>query len=109
MSARTLSSIDYDEIDSLLSGIDYIAKANGSMTKFKNWQADYATRGDFRVSTFSSAGGDDVMASVTSGQIAGTRVFLTRDNLARVGGMIANAKSTLDTLAAADEQQKKKR
>jgi hypothetical protein len=101
------SSVDYDEIDSLLAGIDYIAKANASVTKLRNWQADYATRGDFRVSTFSSANGD-VMASVASGQIGGTHIFVTRENLARLRGMIANAKNTLDVIAADDERQKKK-
>lgn len=103
------SSIDYDEIDSLLKGIDFIAKADGSVTKLNSWQADYATRDDFRVSTFSSSR-QDVMASVASGQIGAAQVFFTRDNLSRLRGMIANAKNTLDVIAAeeADAAKKKK-
>ncbi len=99
------SSIDYDEIDSLLAGIDYIYKADASVTKFKNWQADYATRGDFRISTFNSGDGS-VMAAVVSGQIGGTQIFLARDDLARVRGMIAGAKNTLDILSGSDREKK---
>lgn len=98
---QNTSSIDYDEIDSLIRGIDYIAKANSSITKFDKFQADYATVGDFRVSTF---GGQrqNVMASVRSGQIGGTQVFLTIEELQRLRHIIANAKKTLDDIASAD-------
>ena len=49
---ESTSYIDYDEIGSLISGIDYIAKVNKSATKFSNFQADYNTKGYFKVSTF---------------------------------------------------------
>jgi len=101
------SSIDYDEIDFLLAGIDYVSKTDASVTKLNNWQADYATRGDFRVSTFSSGDGS-TMAAVVSGQIGGTQIFLARDDLARVRGMIAGAKNTLDVLGGSDGVKKTK-
>jgi hypothetical protein len=45
--------IDYEEIPSLTKGIDYISKVDKSSTKLDNYQADYRTKGDFRISKFS--------------------------------------------------------
>lgn len=64
------SYVDYDEIPSLLKGIDYIAKVDKSVTKLDNFQADYKTKGDLRISTFSSGSGE-VMVAVKSGTIGG--------------------------------------
>ena len=67
------SYIDYDEIDSLIRGIDYIAKVDKSATKFSDFQADYKTKGDFEVSTFSN--GEKIMVAVSSGNIGKVTAF----------------------------------
>lgn len=90
------SFIDYDEIDPLLKGIDYVAKVDGSATKLANFQADYRTRGDFRVSTFSSPKG--IMTSVESGSIGSTSIFLTTSALGQFREIISNAKAKLDSI-----------
>jgi hypothetical protein len=50
------SFIDYDEIDSLLQGIDYISRANKDVTKMKNFEAEFKTKGDLSAGTFSDRG-----------------------------------------------------
>ncbi len=48
------SFIDFDEIDSLIQGIDYISKVKPDVTKFADFQADYTTKGELKISTFNS-------------------------------------------------------
>ncbi len=92
------SFIDYDEIPSFLKGIDYISKVDSSVTKLDSFQADFRTKGDFRVSTFSSQ--KETMASMSSGSIGQTAMFLRITDVARFRELVASAKSTLDSLRA---------
>lgn len=93
------SYVDYDEIPSLLKGIDYIAKVDKSVTKLDNFQADYKTKGDLRISTFSSGSGE-VMVAVKSGTIGGTTVYLKVSDLGKLRELIASAKGRLDAIKA---------
>jgi hypothetical protein len=92
------SFIDFDEIPSFLKGIDYISKVDSSVTKLDNFQADFRTKGDFKISTFSSA--KETMASISSGSIGETSMFLKIGDVARFRDFIASAKNTLDSLRA---------
>lgn len=90
------SYIDYDEIKSLISGINYISKVDKSATKFSNFQADYKTRGDFGVSTFSS--GEKIMVAVSSGRIGKVTAFYNISSLLEIRKIIQKAKARIDTL-----------
>jgi len=90
------SYIDYDEIDSLVKGIDYVSKVERSITKLDNFQADYHTKGDFKISTFSSRG--QTMIAVSSGDIGEVSVFFPLSKLEDLRGLIANAKAKLDAI-----------
>lgn len=90
------SYIDYDEIDSLLKGIDYISKVQRSITKLDDFQADYHTKGDFKISTFSARGQN--MVAVSSGDIGEVNVFLPVSKLEDLKALIANAKAKLDAI-----------
>ncbi|MHA1263549.1 MAG: hypothetical protein ACTSSA_15995 [Candidatus Freyarchaeota archaeon] len=46
------SFIDYDEIQSLLKGIDYIASLRADVTDLNQFEATYQTKGNFKVTTF---------------------------------------------------------
>ena len=55
----TTSYVDYDEIESLLKGLDYIVKLDKSATKLRSFQADYRAAGGAMThcpATFSEAG-----------------------------------------------------
>lgn len=91
------SYIDYDEIESLLKGIDYISKIESSVTKLDKFQADYKTRGDFTVSTYNDSSGK-IQAAVKSGGYAGTLAYLSLDELAQFKSLIQQAKAKIDSI-----------
>lgn len=90
------SYIDYDEIDSLLRGIDYIGKIKRDVTTLQEFQADYRTKGDLSVSTFTS--GPNVMAAIKSGTVGETTAYLKLDDLAAFRKVISDAKAKLDSV-----------
>jgi len=97
MESENTSYIDYDEVDSLIKGIDYISRADASVTKLKHFEADYRTKGDLEISTFSSGSGE-IQAAVASGTIGGTRAFLSISKLGEFRNLIVNAKAGLDSV-----------
>ena len=86
--------VDYDEIDSLLTGIDYIAKVNTDQSKLKNFEAHYKTKGDLDVATYSSR--DRIEAVVSVGRVRSVSVYLEMDKLQKVRQLIVDAKAALD-------------
>lgn len=91
---ENVSYVDFDEIDSLLKGIEYISKVNREVTKLALFEVDYRTKGDLRISVFSNQKGD-VSAAVSSGTIGRTSSFINLTDLGKLCEMIANAKSML--------------
>jgi hypothetical protein len=89
------SYIDYDEIDSLIKGIDYISKIDRSVTKLDDFQADYSTRGDLRVSTFTS-GIAAIKSAVLAGRIYTERAYLSLTGLTQLRTEIVAAKKQID-------------
>jgi len=90
------SYVDYDEIESLISSINYISKVDKTATKFSNFQADYKTKGDFGVSTFSS--GEKIMVAVSSGHIGQVTAFYNMSSLPEIRQIIEKAKAKIDAL-----------
>ena len=90
------SYVDYDEIPSLIKGLEYIAKVDKSATPFDNFQADYRTRGDLQISTYSTDGGAKIAAAVSSGTIGRTRAFLTLRDLDSLRTFVETARAGLE-------------
>ena len=83
---QNTSFVDADEIDSLLKGIDYIAKIGKDITKHENFEVDYRTKGDLRIGVFNSGRSGNIHAVIASGRIGRTSAFdfsLYRDEGAR--------------------------
>jgi len=91
------SYIDYDEIESLLKGIDYISKVKSSVTNLEDFQADYRTKGDFQISTFSARKGA-IMAAVSSGAYGEVSTYFPLSKLDGLRDLIVKAKAKLDTI-----------
>src|SRR5262245_26294741 len=91
------SFIDYEEIAPLLKGIDYIGKMEKSVTKLDSFQADYKTKGNLKVSVFSTSG-EQLMVAVESGRIGSTSVFLKFADLQALRSYISTAKDRLDAM-----------
>ena len=90
------SFIDYDEIDSLIEGINYISSLKSDVTKLKDFQADYKTRSNLEISTFSS--GRKILAAVTSGTIGGVTAYFNLTDLEKVKLLIIKAKEKIDSI-----------
>jgi hypothetical protein len=93
------SFIDYDEIDSLLKGIDYIAKIDSTVTKLKNFEAQYTTKGEFSVTVFNDAEG--LQVAITSGRFGGVSMYLKLEELVNFRKLITDAKAGLDEIRQA--------
>jgi hypothetical protein len=94
---ESTSYVDYDEIDSLIAGIDYINKLDKTATRLKNFQADYRTRGDLTISTYSTSNGE-IEASVSSGRIGAVQAYVSLANTAQLRAFLVKAKETLDAI-----------
>jgi hypothetical protein len=94
-----ISYIDYDEIESLLRGIEYIARIDKTATKFDRLQAVYHTRGDFEVLTYRTEG--EVMVAISSGRSASATVYLRLPELPELRDCLAKAKAAIDAIRMA--------
>jgi len=90
---ESISYVDYDEIESLISAIDYIAKVDKTSTRFQNFQADYNTKGDFRISTYSSE--EKIMVLVSSGTIRSVTAYFKFSSLSEIRSLIEKAKAKI--------------
>lgn len=88
------SFVDADEIDSLIRGIDYVAKATREVTKLDSFEAEYRTKGDFRIIVFNNSSGE-LRAAVSSGRIGKTQVFLRLADLEELRQAIIQARTKL--------------
>jgi hypothetical protein len=91
---KETSYIDYDEVDSLIKGIDYITKVDKTVTTFERFEADYRTKGDLTVATFGET--NKVQAAVQCGRIGGASAYYTLDQLSAFRDLIKRAKARLD-------------
>ena len=87
------SFIDYDEVDALLKGLDYISNATSNVTKLSMFEATYKTKGYFSATTFSSRSGI-IEAAVKSGYIRPANAYLSLKQLAELRGLIVQAKKS---------------
>jgi hypothetical protein len=92
------SYIDLDEIDSLLKGITYIGAITKSVTKLKDFQADYRTKGDFGISTFSNTPTGEIGVAVRSGTYGHTTAYFDLKDLPKMSQLIQAAQTTLQTI-----------
>jgi hypothetical protein len=90
------SYVDFDEIESLLKGLDYIAKIDGSVTKLERFEASYRTRGDLEITAFAESGG--ARGAISSGKIGRVDAFVDSQTLAKFRDALAAAKQRLESI-----------
>jgi hypothetical protein len=91
------SYIDYEEISSLLAGIDYVSKVTSSVTKLKQFEATYATKDNFSITVFNGTNGQ-LSAAVSCGFAGRTSAYLSIQKLAELRRLIMTAKDQLETI-----------
>lgn len=90
------SFIDYDEIDQLVGGIEYVGKIQPGVTELDKFEATYSTNGNLRVTTFTET--SKISAAVKTASIGGATAYLSLDQLNEFKNIISLAKKKLDSL-----------
>jgi hypothetical protein len=86
--------IDSDEIESLVAGLDYISKATKDVTPLTNFEVEYRTKGDFRITVFNNSSGE-LSAAVSAGRIGKTSAYIKLSQLSELRQLIIDAKSKI--------------
>jgi hypothetical protein len=94
---RSFSFIDYDEIDPLLRGLEYLSRVDSSATQLNRFEADYRTRGEAVFSAFSTRGGN-VTITVSAGLFRRVTSIFRLEDLKAIRGLFIEAKNQLDTI-----------
>ena len=94
---RRTALVDYDELDSLLRGLDYLGKIDSSATNLNRFEAEYRTKGELSVSAFSTRGGAVTLA-VSSGQFRRVTSLFRLEDLKAIRGLVIEAKNQLDAI-----------
>lgn len=92
--ARTY--VDYDEIEALLRGLDYISRIDKS-SSLENFEAQYRTRGELTVSTFLRPNGT-LQSEVAIGLFRKAAITISLGKLADFRKLLADAKATIDKI-----------
>lgn len=86
--------IDYDELDPLLKGIDYIMRLDDKATKLARYEAQYQTRGGLVLVTFNTPSG--YATAISTGGGRRPRFVLRPTGLAEFRNLLESAKDALD-------------
>ena len=93
---KNTSYVDLDEIDSLLSGMDYISRVTKSSTKLVDFEAIYRTKGDLSIDRFTR--GDSTMVAVQSGTYGGANAFFDSKELPNIRALLDKAQTSLEAV-----------
>ena len=90
--------IDYDELDSMIRGVQYISQANNSITTMDNFEAVFRTRSGLSVAKVGR--GNKVTIAMTSGCTNAPRNQMAAFVLDDLGKYLTAAKAKIDLVAA---------
>jgi hypothetical protein len=90
--------IDYDEINSLISSMDYLGKITYDATSLPGFEAVYSTKSGLRIVAYSVRRQEGIQDFLQFGD--SLRISLASDQMAQLEGLLGQAKTTLDSLRA---------
>lgn len=94
--------IDYDEIDTLVSALDYLQKVDKTVTALANFEVQYRTRGDLWLTNGNANGARMIAIRTThlepAGQITSALAYFRPAVMGDLRQQIVNAKQILDKL-----------
>jgi hypothetical protein len=93
---REFLIVDYDEMDPLISGMDYLAKIGYDATALQAFEASFTTRSGLRIVAYSTVRQGGIHTYLQLGDAP--KISLAPDQLAQFQNLIAQAKSSLDAL-----------
>ena len=86
--------IDFDEIDNLLKGLDYVSNVNSYVTRHKNFEVRYETRGGFSVTVFN----DSELNILAAIDIGAQSIHVPIGKIQEFRAMVLLAREKLDAL-----------
>ena len=89
--------IDYDEIPSLLTAIDYLNKIDFSVTALNAFDAAYTTKGGFRVAAIGVRRTSGIQFAVRDARTDTAPLIFSRTDMSQFGSLIDQAKRKLDS------------
>ena len=95
---RKLAIVDYDELDALLNGMDYLGKMTYNVTPLPGFEATFTTKSGLEVIAF----GDKQQGGIRTylQYDDGPRIPLASAQWTQLGNLIAQAKTTIESLSA---------
>jgi hypothetical protein len=90
--------VDYDELPALIQNLDYVNKANWTLTSLGHFDASYTTRAGLRAVTYSSTRSGLIEGAVVSQRMVRSRASLTTAQLDLLRNTLEVAKTKIDEL-----------
>ncbi len=94
-SSSARSFVEYDEIDSLIKGIDYISKIDKSKTPLDLFEAKYTTKGGFEIVVFNNSQ-DKLSVAISVGSYGSKTIYVKLEDISTLVLNLQNAKAILD-------------
>ena len=90
--------VDYDELDSLLNGLNYLAKIDYNVTTLPTFTASYTTKSGLRVGAFTSQRRGAIQFFLQDRSVNSVRILITPAQLAQFQTLIEQARKSLDSM-----------
>jgi len=94
---RGLAIVDYDELDALLKGMDYLGKITYDVTSLPDIEATFTTRSGLQFMAFGNKQQGRIRNRLQYND--SPRFSLTQDQWTQLARLIGQAKTTLDSLS----------
>jgi hypothetical protein len=92
---QEMSFIDEDELPDLLKGIDALLDVRGNPTTFKNFEVQYATRGELVLTVFNTPNGSILFAVQAGRPVTARRAGLSTAEMLKLRGMFESGNQKL--------------
>ena len=95
--------VDYDEMDSLINGLNYLAKIDYKVTAEPTFVASYVTRSGLRAGAFTSQRRGVIqyfLQDYSTNGVNSPRILITPAQLSQFQSLVEQAKNNLDSLQA---------
>jgi len=93
---RALAIVDYDELDSMLDGMNYLGKISYNVTALPSFEASYTTKSGLSFIAFSNKRQGGILTFLQYND--SPRIPLTLDQWNQLANLINQAKTTIDSL-----------
>ena len=95
--AKMLLFVDYDELDALIHGLDFLSKVTYDVTTMPAFDATITTRSGFRAGANSERRQGSIQLFLQFDEPATYRIPLSPDQFAQFQSLVSQAKTALDT------------